>query len=73
MGGKAETTPCLDFAIDCLARRNIMRDLVADLGREAEKGEFVSEAALTRWFHALGTASELPESVADLFVKPAGG
>jgi predicted transcriptional regulator len=36
---------------------------------EADKGEFVSEEAMTTWFLSIGTAHELPEPEADVFLK----
>ena len=37
---------------------------------EADKGVFISEEAMTRWFLSLGTDHELPEPDPDVFLKP---
>ena len=36
---------------------------------EAEKGEFISEEAMTAWFLSLGTDNELPEPEPDVFLR----
>jgi predicted transcriptional regulator len=36
---------------------------------EADKGVFISEEAMTRWFLSLGTDKELPEPEPDVFLK----
>jgi predicted transcriptional regulator len=36
---------------------------------EAEKGEFISEEAMTAWFLSLGTHNELPEPQPDVFLR----
>jgi hypothetical protein len=35
---------------------------------EADKGAFVSEELMTKWFLSLGTANEIPEPDVDFFV-----
>jgi predicted transcriptional regulator len=37
--------------------------------KEAEKGEFISEEAMDRWFISLGTDKELPPPEPDVFLK----
>jgi predicted transcriptional regulator len=36
---------------------------------EADKGVFISEEAMTRWFLSLGTDNELPEPEPDVFLN----
>ena len=36
---------------------------------EADKGEFISEEAMTAWFLSLGTDNEPPEPQPDVFVR----
>ena len=48
------------------ARRRLIEDAMAD----ADKGAFVSEAAMSAWFQSLGTDNELPEPEPDVFAKP---
>ena len=50
---------------DRQARRQSIQDAVA----EAEKGEFISEKAMTAWFLSLGTETELPEPQPDVFLR----
>jgi predicted transcriptional regulator len=45
--------------------------LIADAIVEANKGEFVSEEAMTAWFLSLGTENELPEPKPDVFLNRA--
>jgi predicted transcriptional regulator len=45
------------------------REMIARAMVEADKGEFVSEEAMTRWFLALATEHELPEPDADVFLQ----
>lgn len=37
--------------------------------KQAEKGEWISEDAMTAWFSSLGTENELPEPQVDVFLK----
>jgi predicted transcriptional regulator len=37
--------------------------------KEAEKGAFISEAAMDKWFMSLGTKNELPPPEPDVFLK----
>jgi predicted transcriptional regulator len=45
------------------------REMIANAMTEADRGEFVSEEAMTKWFLALGTEHELPEPEADVFLQ----
>jgi predicted transcriptional regulator len=56
-------------ASDYLARQARMRAMVSEIEKEADKGEFISEDAMTKWFLSLGTENELPEPEPDVFVK----
>ncbi len=50
---------------DIEARRSAIQDAMS----EAEKGEFISEEAMTAWFLSLGTDNELPEPQPEVFVR----
>lgn len=54
-------------ASDYLARQKHLRDQVLKLDGEAERGQFISEEAMTGWFLSLGTNSELQEPEPDVF------
>lgn len=45
------------------------RQIIHDAMTEADKGEFISEDAMTKWFLSLGTDEELPEPEPDVFIK----
>jgi predicted transcriptional regulator len=45
------------------------RQLIESALREADRGIFVSEEAMTTWFLSLGTEHELPEPDEDVFVR----
>jgi predicted transcriptional regulator len=47
----------------------VKRSAIQDAMAEAEKGEFISEEAMTAWFLSLGTESELPEPQPDVFLR----
>src|SRR5258705_11182624 len=55
-------------AVDYLERQGRIRSLVASLEHEANKGEFISDEAMTAWFLSLGTENELPEPQPDVFI-----
>ena len=57
-------------AVDYLERQGRIRSLVASLEDEANKGEFISEEAMTTWFLSLGTENELPEPQSGNHVHP---
>jgi len=46
-------------------KRKIIRDAMG----EADKGEFISEEAMTEWFLSLGTDNELSEPEPDIFIN----
>ena len=46
-------------------KRKIIREAMS----EADKGEFISEEAMTEWFLSLGTDNELPEPEPDIFIN----
>jgi predicted transcriptional regulator len=50
---------------DTEARRQSIQDAM----EEAEKGEFISEEAMTAWFLSLGTENELLEPEPDVFLR----
>ena len=56
-------------ATDYLARQSHLREMVAKLDVEADRGEFISAEAMTTWFLSLGTENELPEPKLDVFVR----
>lgn len=56
-------------AADYLGRQTRMRALVAALDKEAQKGEFVSDEAMTTWFMSLESENELAEPKPDVFLK----
>jgi predicted transcriptional regulator len=43
--------------------------VLEEAAAEADKGVFISEEAMTRWFLSLGTENELPEPEPDVFLK----
>jgi predicted transcriptional regulator len=45
-----------------------IRARVLELEAEADKGEFISDEAMTAWFLSLATENELPEPEPDVFV-----
>lgn len=45
--------------------------MIAEAFAEADKGEFISEIAMTAWFESLGTDNELVEPEADIFLHRA--
>ena len=55
-------------ATDYLRRQSQIRDMVIRLEKEADRGEYVSEDAMTAWFLSLGTENELPEPEVDVFL-----
>jgi predicted transcriptional regulator len=55
-------------AADYLERQSRLRAHVLALEEEADKGEFISDEAMTKWFRSLGTENELPEPEPDVFV-----
>ena len=56
-------------AVDYLERQGRIRSLVASLEDEANKGEFISDEAMSAWFLSLKTENELPEPQPDIFLK----
>ena len=57
-------------AIETLRRdTEAKRQAIEDAMAEAEKGEFISEEAMTAWFLSLGTDNELPEPQPDVFLR----
>ena len=54
-------------ASDYLARQSQLRNVVMKLDKEADRGEFISETAMTAWFASLKTENELPEPEPDVF------
>lgn len=52
-----------------LAREKRERTIMLERLKEADKGEFISEEAMTEWFLSLGSENELPEPKADVFIK----
>ncbi len=58
-------------AIESLRRdTEAKRQAIEAAMAEADKGEFISEAAMTAWFLSLGTDNELPEPQPDVFLRP---
>jgi len=53
-----------------LDERDAKRRLIREALEEADKGEFISEEAMTAWFMALGEEEELPVPKPDVFIKP---
>lgn len=53
---------------DMLKAKAAKRNLIKAAITEADKGEFISEEAMTSWFLSLGTDNELPEPVPDVFI-----
>jgi len=47
------------------------RRIINEAMVEADKGEFISEKAMTDWFLSLGTDEELPEPEPDIFLNRA--
>jgi RHH-type transcriptional regulator, rel operon repressor / antitoxin RelB len=47
------------------------RQMIQEAIIEADKGEFVSEEAMTQWFLSLGTDHELPEPEVDVVLQRA--
>jgi len=45
------------------------RQMIESAMVEADKGAFVSEEAMTKWFLSLGTEHELPEPDEDVFLR----
>ena len=45
----------------------LKRQLIQQTMQDADRGEFVSEQAMTKWFLSLGTENELPEPEPDVF------
>ncbi len=43
--------------------------LIKEAMVEADKGKFISEDAMTKWFLSLGTDDELPEPAPDVFLN----
>ncbi|PZO82543.1 MAG: CopG family transcriptional regulator [Mesorhizobium amorphae] len=51
-----------------LEAQDARRRLLAERRAEADKGEFISEEAMTRWVDSWGTDQELPPPEPDLFM-----
>lgn len=49
-----------------LTLKNAKRQIVETALGDAAEGAFISEEAMTRWFHSLGTEEELPEPEPDI-------
>ncbi len=45
------------------------RQIIQQSMQDADRGEFVSEQAMTKWFLSLGTENELPEPEPDFFAN----
>ena len=57
--------PDLNNCQNTEARRQVIEAAM----EEAEKGGFISEAAMTAWFLSLGTDNEIPEPKPDVFLR----
>ncbi|MGL5114680.1 MAG: CopG family ribbon-helix-helix protein [Beijerinckiaceae bacterium] len=57
-------------AEEYVQRHNAFNDRVERLEAEADRGAFVSEEAMTRWFASLGADPEAQSPQPDLHFKP---
>ena len=58
-------------AEEYVSRQAKLREVVAGLETEADKGSFISDEAMTEWFNSLDSGHELPEPEADVFPRHA--